>query len=434
MKKNYSKILMKNSFNNLIYKFIKIFIVILFYFINISFVNAQWEECNNGITNLDAVKCFMKDSTITYAGGVGGIWMTTNNGANWTAKNKGLISILDAIIIHTLAIDGNNIFAGSAFDGIFYSPDKGENWVRKSNGLPYLADGDTIFPKGIYSIIKVGNNIFIGTRDGMYVSSDNGDNWIPKNNGLPQLDTNKRVVISIINIGNNILIGTEFGVFISSDNGDNWIPKNKGMENMEVPSLAVKSNYIYAGTAWGLFLSTDNGDNWKKIKDSIQVGNIAIKGNNIVAGGDGIHLSTDNGNTWTAKNSGLPSFGLGFISMIINGDYVFTGVDNYGIYRAKLSDLGIIADVKDQEQNSEYTIYPNPANNIFKLKFNSDVETQVQLTLYDYLGNEVLSLSEPCIAGTNEKTVDCSRLSTGYYLVKVRCGASVQTQSLVIIK
>ncbi|MFA6572278.1 MAG: T9SS type A sorting domain-containing protein, partial [Bacteroidota bacterium] len=76
----------------------------------------------------------------------------------------------------------------------------------------------------------------------------------------------------------------------------------------------------------------------------------------------------------------------------------------------------------------------NPANNTFRLKYNSEVETQVQLSIYDYLGNEVLSLSESCIAGANEKTVDCSVLSTGYYLVKVSCGAGVQTQGLVILK
>ena len=91
--------------------------------------------------------------------------------------------------------------------------------------------------------------------------------------------------------------------------------------------------------------------------------------------------------------------------------------------------------VKDvPNTNNNFEIYPNPANNTFRLKYNSDVETQVQLSIYDYLGNEVLSLSEPCVAGANEKTVDCSRLATGYYLVKVRCGASVQTQSLVILK
>ncbi|MFA6570621.1 MAG: T9SS type A sorting domain-containing protein [Bacteroidota bacterium] len=65
------------------------------------------------------------------------------------------------------------------------------------------------------------------------------------------------------------------------------------------------------------------------------------------------------------------------------------------------------------------------------MKFKSDVETQVKLSIYDCLGNEVLSLSEPCLAGANEKTIDCSRLATGYYLVKVRCGASVQTQGLL---
>ena len=93
----------------------------------------------------------------------------------------------------------------------------------------------------------------------------------------------------------------------------------------------------------------------------------------------------------------------------------------------------IQAGVKESKpENMNLKVFPNPANSTFRLKFEASNESNVQLGIYDCLGNEVLILNEKCVLGTNEKTIDCSRLSIGYYLVKVRCGASVQTQSFVV--
>jgi photosystem II stability/assembly factor-like uncharacterized protein len=408
----------------------KLLIFILFSFTIITTLKAQWEPCNNGLGG-DLIFCFIIDGKNTFAGIDGGVFMTTDNGDNWIAKNNGLNGFYP-LHVSSLAISGNNIYAGTLRGGIFLSAEKGDKWVRKSNGLTLVNGRDTLFLESVSAIIIYGKNIFAGTlggNNGVYLSSDNGDNWTAKNNGLPKLDSFIHIESMAIN-GNNIYAGTDSGVYLSTDNGNNWFAKNKGIENFAVFSLAINGNNIYAGTSNGLFLSTDIGDNWKNIgmKDNL-IDALIIKGNYIVAGGYGIYLSTDQGNNWTAKNSGLTD--LAVTSMIINGDYIFVGTT--GIFRAKLSELGI-TDVKEQEQINEIKILPNPASGDVKLKFESTNISRIQISVFDLLGKEVFSSYDDCNIGMNEKVMDCRSLNTGYYIIRLKQKDRVEAKPLLILK
>jgi photosystem II stability/assembly factor-like uncharacterized protein len=433
MKKKYPKFLSNIKLGYLV-NYLKILIVlILIFLINFTFLLAQWEPCNNGISG-SPINYFIIDGKNTYTGIGGGVFMTTNNGDNWDAKNNGLESSW-GLDVESLAISGNNIFAGTFFDGIFLSTDKGENWVQKSNGFPFnvINKFDTVYSVIIYAIIINGNNIFVGTdKGGIYLSTDNGENWTSKNNGLPQLDSMWKNISSIVIIDNNIFAGTKNGVFISNDNGNNWFPKNKNMENMDVFSLAINGYSIYAGTRYGIFISTNNGEDWKNIglKDTL-IASIIIKENYIFAAGHGVDISTNNGYSWIAKNSGLTCFGT--LSLIINGDYIFAGDASCGIFRAKLSDLGI-TDVKETEQKNESIIYPNPASSEVKLKFESTNISKIQISIYDLLGKEVFSSSEDCNIGLNEKVIDCRSLGTGYYIIRLKQNDKVEAKPLLILK
>ncbi|MGA2297288.1 MAG: T9SS type A sorting domain-containing protein [FCB group bacterium] len=413
----------------------KIFLVwsVLFLISTLNFTSlyAQWEECNNGI-GVNTPVCFFVDGNNTYAGTSSGIFVTTDYGDNWTDKNSGF-KLRYPPAIWSLAKSDNNIFAGTLLYGIFLSTDKGENWVQKSNGLPYIDMGlDTIFPEEVYALMINNNYIFAGTQNGVYLSTDNGDNWIFKNNGLPQFDTNKREVFSLAVSGNNIFAGTRYGVYMTSDNGDNWFFKSKGLENLTFYSFAISGNNIYAATCFGgIFLSTNNGNDWVNIgrKDTC-IDEILIKDKYIFASG-GFYISSDNGINWSTYENGLKDFAI--VSLILNGDYIFAGDGDYGVYRAKLSDLGI-TDVKETNQNNETIIYPNPASSSFNLKYESPSYSKLQISIFDMLGNEVFNTSEDCNIGMNEKIIDCQSLETGYYIVRLKQGERVEAKPLVIVR
>jgi photosystem II stability/assembly factor-like uncharacterized protein len=86
---------------------------------------SQFTESNNGIEHgyifsfaLDPVTNYL------YAGSYGrGIYVSTDNGNNWSAINNGLSG--NELLITSIAIDGNNIYAGTEGAGLFLSNNGG---------------------------------------------------------------------------------------------------------------------------------------------------------------------------------------------------------------------------------------------------------------------------------------------------------------------
>jgi hypothetical protein len=171
-------------------------------------------------------------------------------------------------------VAGSNIFAGT-YNGIFLSTNNGANWTQVNNGLT-----DTT----IVSFAVSGTNIFAGTNNGVYLSTNNGINWTRSNNGLP----NSRVY-SLTVSGTKIFAGMGTGIYLSTNDGTNWTLMNNGLGNSTVYSFAVSGSNIFAGTDGNIFLSTNNGSNWVQVKKNLPqtyVSSLAIIGSDIFAGTD----------------------------------------------------------------------------------------------------------------------------------------------------
>jgi hypothetical protein len=166
-----------------------------------------------------------------------GIYLSTDTGKNWTAKNNGLTGT--DTTVYSFAISGSKIFAG-LHHGVFLSTDTGNSWTTVSSGLNNHA---------VWALAINGNSIFAGTNYGIYKSINDGATWSVSNNGLIHDTTNAFIVH-----GTNIFAGTNNGVFISKDDGNNWIAVNSGLIDSTyhgyITSLAIKGDTIYAGT-WG---------------------------------------------------------------------------------------------------------------------------------------------------------------------------------------
>jgi len=68
-----------------------------------------------------------------------------------------------------LATSGGNIFAGTS-NGVYLSSDNGTNWTTINNGIPSGI-------LNIYSLFVSGINIFAGLAGPVYLSSNNGSSW-----------------------------------------------------------------------------------------------------------------------------------------------------------------------------------------------------------------------------------------------------------------
>jgi hypothetical protein len=170
--------------------------------------------------------------------GYDGVYMSNDNGNSWNSRSTGFP--INSIII-SMAVNGNNIYAGTNNFGVFLSTDNGSNWKSVNNGLVYV--------NGIYSLVSSGPNLFAGTDGyGMYMSSDNGNSWKAINTGYP---SNRGLISSMVMSGSNIFsanLFSEIGIYWSNNNGNTWTAVNSGLPaNNYINALAIKGDTIYAG-------------------------------------------------------------------------------------------------------------------------------------------------------------------------------------------
>jgi imidazolonepropionase-like amidohydrolase len=251
---------------------------------------------------------FAASGTNLFAGtGGGGVFLSTNNGTNWTSTG------LTRDWVTALAVSGTNLFAGTGDSGVFLSTNNGTNWT--STGLTR---------DWVTALAVSGTNLFAGTfGGGVFLSTNNGKDWTAVNKGL-----RKHYINALAVSGTNLFAGTwGGGVFLSTNNGTSWTAVNSGLTNPLINALAVSGTNLFAGTEGsGVFLSTNNGTNWASTGlTNTNVFALAVSGTNLFAGtyGGGVLLSTNNGTSWTAVNNGLTNTNV--FALAVSGTNLLAG-------------------------------------------------------------------------------------------------------------
>ncbi|MCB9247329.1 MAG: T9SS type A sorting domain-containing protein [Ignavibacteriales bacterium] len=79
--------------------------------------------------------------------------------------------------------------------------------------------------------------------------------------------------------------------------------------------------------------------------------------------------------------------------------------------------------------------YPNPFNPSTTISFALPTASEVQLSVYNILGQQVATLvNEVKNAGTYKVNWDASNLSSGVYIYRLRAGAQVLTNRMILMK
>jgi len=395
--------------------FITLFIIFLFPFLS----NAQnfWQH-TSGPDGGDIICLALNSNGHIFAGSrTNGVYLSTDNGNNWSQKN----TLLTSPYIRSLAINSNgHIFVGTnpvygtSGGGIYRSTDNGNTWAQINIGLT----GTDIW--GIFSLVVSSSGfIFAGTEDyKVFLSTNNGNNWI-------QVGTLNGSVLSFaITSNGHIFAGTKGGgVYRSTDNGNNWTQINTGLTNKYVQSLAINSiGQIFAGTNV-VYRSTDNGNIWTQVSlEPTYITSFAINSSGHIfygANAAGVYRSTDNGNNWTQLNKGLTNTAV--LSLVISPNgYIFAGVDGK-VFRSIQSTTSI--DETDMGIPPSFVLlqnYPNPFNPITTIKFALPVRAKVNLSIYNLLGEKVAELvNEQLGISNHEIEWNASNYSSGIYFYSI---------------
>ncbi len=389
----------------------KLYIVILIS-LSIGSINSQWQQ----VFYNEPPYLFGYGSNIFAGTGITGIYISTNNGSNWSQT-----SLINQTI-HVINGNGSSFFAGTN-SGVYASTNGGINWSLTS--LTNIMD----------AIIFVGNNVLAGGTYGIYLSTNNGSNWTRTFNINYEVNC-------LLAAGGTIFagMGPQHGVYKSTDNGLNWTQTSL---NIRTPnSLAAIGNNIFAGMAvYGVYKSTDNGVTWAQSSFNNQtIYQLVVSGTNLIAGtSQGIYLSTDYGTTWTQRNEGFGGTPIIYSVCIYNNNLFAGGTvgGNHGGFRRPVSELVVITQVSIEVPNkfSLSQNYPNPFNPATNIEFAVPKPAFVKLVVYDITGRELETLvNENLAAGTYKADWNATAYSSGVYFYTITSGSYHQTRKMILVK
>jgi len=154
---------------------------------------------------------------------------------------------IQSLAVAPRAGGGTELFAG-CMGGVFKSTDDGTTWVYSRNGITFPA----ILSMAVSTNAGGATTIFAAGDSGVYRSTDDGANWNDVSSGMAS-----HYVFSLAVEGNGtnapiLYAGTyTAGVFCSTDNGDTWTSVSEGLGDKWVWSLHVGSKFLFAGTQGG---------------------------------------------------------------------------------------------------------------------------------------------------------------------------------------
>ena len=160
--------------------------------------------------------------------------------------------------------------------------------------------------------------------------------------------------------------------------------------------------------------------------------------NQVTAVGSGgqIYQSTDFGVTWNSQTSGTEKYleGVFFINAL-NGWAVG---DNGTIIHTTNGGVSFVQEEQIIELPTKFLLsqnYPNPFNPSTKIKYSVPQVSQVQIKVFDVLGNEIETLvNEEKPVGTYEITWYAEGLPSGVYFYQIKAGSFVETKKMVLMK
>lgn len=129
-----------------------------------------------------------------------------------------------------------------------------------------------------------------------------------------------------------------------------------------------------------------------------------------------IYDNTSVGYTWIKTNP---------YQEIVRGSVSTDGTNNFTFCRP--SNLA----TTDNEMKSQFSIYPNPADNEFVINYEGFSNKEIFVNIYDILGNQIVKSVK---IENNSKNINISNLALGLYLIKITDANNTILYSNKIIK
>jgi photosystem II stability/assembly factor-like uncharacterized protein len=209
---------------------------------------------------------------IMVAGSVGGgLWRTTDGGANWTVVNDFLANLAVSTMVMDPA-NSNIIYAGTGEGfynsdgiqgaGIFKSTDGGVNWTQ----LPNTNNSNYYYVNRL--AISSSGRILAATRNGIFYSDNSGSTWNSTTGILADSVGVLDVNFDPFNANNAVAGGSYGRVYYSTNAGASWTAVSTGWTT----TFSTRVEVAYAPNASGVVYASigqNSGEIWRSINGGV---------------------------------------------------------------------------------------------------------------------------------------------------------------------
>ena len=82
----------------------------------------------------------------------------------------------------------------------------------------------------------------------------------------------------------------------------------------------------------------------------------------------------------------------------------------------------------------QFNVYPNPTNGVFNVEINSYQAGNLNIRIFNYLGQEIRSINKPEFWGFMNEKIDLTAESSTYFIIKIETGGQILSRKLIVTK
>jgi hypothetical protein len=318
-----------------------------------------------------------------------GVFLSTNNGTNWTKVSSG--PPIDVYASSLAAID-SNLFAGSS-EGVFLTTDYGGSW-------------NSVLNYEVRNLAVIGTNIFAAADAGyespmgIFLSTDNGQSW-------SDVQAPPKSIFS--------LAASETHLFTGLSYNSVWRRPLSQVVPVELTAFTAKAMHQQVILKWNT--ATELNNNGFEIQRKVAESDFATIG---FVRGEGT-TTNQREYSYIDKNLTDGKYFYRLKQVDYNGTYEYSSV--------------IEVDVRSLNEYALEQNFPNPFNPITTIGYVLKEKTNAKLILLNAIGEEVVVLvNEEQDKGFHKLDFNASNLPSGVYFYQLRAGDYIDTKKMILLK
>jgi len=337
------------------------------------------------------------DKTETYSSQYGGINITSNGISGSDRFNWRCPIRLDPVNPSIRYFGTNKVYK--------FNPSQSK-WTAISGDLTAGTGSGNFHTITTLAVAPTNNNyIYSGSDDGqVYVTKNGGTSWTNVTNGLPVLWT----------------------TFVKTDR-----------TNPEIAYVGF-SGYRYGVKDAHIYKTTNAGTTWTRISNDlpqVPVNDLEMDPSHpnvlYLATDIGVYYSTTGGTHWIRLGTTLPSAVVSTLNFAVNSRVLYAATYGRSVYKIQIPGSKPLNDdlIANAGKQSNFTIYPNPANSFATINLHENKQGTV-INIYNNKGE--LMITQKVQANVLQQKINLQKLNPGIYTITCVANNKQGSNKLVI--